>query len=608
MTNLTYIKTLHPIYLPRKNPWEFTSKPMSIRNEWLERQMRKHYSDEEINQVLTNRRSNHTDDALINDFLKTDLLEFTVPKDHHFESAVLAVTNQFRPNRVLHPIHFPDLRGYPKTLSTSAEAPWTIPTFRFKPTGRDVDTEFGQPKLFESQVQELPHVDQHVLVPDYLRLKQSLKLIEDSSTSYHNLYNEILVYNRSLIHQIKEGEHPFWDTEGNPIPYFWNTLHARSHVVSQDEPDKIRSVFGATKLLLDAELPFVWPLQATYLNTQAGRLLWGREMNRGGWRRLFAEMHHTAVPNTVLSIDWSAFDKRMLHELIRIVHSIWRSYFDFTVYEPTSKYPKANPGNPIRLERLWKWTCNAITSTPILLPNGQLFKWNHRSFGSGYQQTQLMDTFVNAIMIYTCLSSLGVNIHSDTFWARFQGDDSLISFIEQMFIIYGNDFLVMMAQSALYYFDALFNTKKSAIQSKVSGISVLSYPNSYGIAYRHDEDLLRHLFFPERPQDFGRLAASVLGLATAALGCSPSFHRLCESIWHKLVIKKQIQPKWKTLKWMVRAGMIETLDQLKTADFPTITYLRSLAYDIKTRTPSEMARQWPTRLLPKGDFFFLNDL
>jgi len=606
MTNLTYLSTIRKENLPTVNPWKVPDDHLIQRNEWLTREMKRFYSDSEVEEVLSNRRSDFSDEALIADFMRSEQPKHDIPIDSHFNRAVELVTEHFRPNRVLHPVHYPDLRYYPWNTSVSAEAPWTMRDFKFKPMDRSVDEESKAPKFQEKKASKLRKWSKHSDVEAYLKWKQSLGLTMDGSRSFHNLYDEIFIYNRPLTHMIKEGEAPFWNEKGEPQPYMWNTLHARSHVVASDEPDKIRAVFGATKFLLQQELPFIWPLQATYLNTRAGRLLWGREMSRGGWRKLLQEIFKDGAPSTFVGVDWSQFDKRLLHQMIRIVHSIWRSYFDFSKYEPTSTYPNANPKDPDRLERLWKWMCAAITGTPILLPNGQLWKWNWNGFGSGYQQTQLMDTFANAIMIYTCLLALGVNVDSEHFWARFQGDDSIIAFFERMFQLYGNNFLDQLADSAMYYFNAKLNVKKSQIQKRVTGMNVLSYSNRMGMAYRTDQDLLRHLFFPERPQDYGRLAASAIGLAQASLGNSERFHALCAAIFEKIVNEHKIPPKWKALRWLEKTGQDEILRQLKESHFPRLTDLQSQAYTMTERTENENERQWPTFAITQRSFYFLN--
>jgi len=179
--------------------------------------------------------------------------------------------------------------------------------------------------------------------------------------------------------------------------------------------------------------------------------------------------------NTYISMDWSEFDRRLLHELIDDVHNIWRSYFDFSGYEPTTRYPDSSIDDPERLERLWKWMTHGIKSTPIELPNGQVWMWNYNGFGSGYQQTQLMDTFCNMIMTYTVLSSLGVNIESERFHSRFQGDDGVLSFQEQKFQLYGRDFLSQMKRKAEYYFNAKLSDDKSSIGDNYSDIYLLGY-------------------------------------------------------------------------------------------------------------------------------------
>jgi len=603
MTNLQYVNTIRSDKLPVKNPWLTPDEHLRQRNEWLTRQIRKYYSQEETDAVLTNRRSDFSDNALIDDFMRAEQPEHPIPMDSCFDKAIRAVTEQFRPNRILHPVHFTDLRYYPLSLNVSAEAPFTEKDFKFVPMDRNVDEESSKPKTSKpGDATKLRKWKNPVRVEDYLRWKHSIGLIDDSSRTYHNLLSEIFIYNRPLIHKIKYMQEPFW-TGSIPRPYKWNTLHARSHVVGKDEPDKIRAVFGATKLLLQAELMFIWPLQATYLNTDRGRLLWGREMSKGGWRKLLNEIHRKGKKSTLLGIDWSQFDKRLLHQLIRIVHRIWRSYYDFSQYEKTSKY-KGKPKSDRHVENLWNWMCNAITDTPILLPNGQLWRWNWNGFGSGYQQTQLMDSFANAIMIYTCLCSLGVNVESKRFWARFQGDDSLLAFCEQMFRIYGNNFLDMLEESAKHYFNAKLNVKKSEINDRVTGMTVLSYQNQCGLAYRTDEDLLRHLFFPERPQNYGTLAASAAGLAQASLGCSTRFYDLCKLIWTKLVIEREVKPKWKALRWLQRTGQEEVFEQLKNSEFPTLECLRYQRFSMTKRLEKENQRQWPTAT--SEEFYFLD--
>jgi len=583
------------------------------RLDYLKTMTAQHYTEAEIDQVLSNRRSDHTDEALIADFQSFEQPHQPIPRDQYFERAVAKTTEMFRPNRTLNPVSFPDLRYYPWNLKPNAEAPWHLNGFTFTPTFRSVNDEMTTPKIQEQQSSLLQKVTRTlrwlangtVKVSDYLSYKQSVGITKDVRTSFHNLFDEIFIFNRNLVHRIKDGLAPFW-IDGKPAPYYWNTLHARAHVVGPDEPDKIRAVFGVTKLLLMVENMFIWPLQAFYLNEDTSPLLWGREIMKGGWRRLTNEAYRFGPKSCFLTLDWSQFDKRLQHELIRVVHSIWRSYFDFSIYQPTSFYPLAKT-NPLRIERLWQWMSFSITDTPTALPNGQLIKWTTNGFASGFQQTQLMDSFANLIMILACLAALGVNIESQDFWIRIQGDDSLVGFYSFMFQVYGPSFLTKLAETAQFYFNAKVNVKKSSISDNLSGLTVLGYFNSYGMPSRTDEDLLRHLFFPERSQNWERTLSAALGLGLAACGCSERFHRLCQEIIDDLTAKGY-SPHGGMLYILLRGQLLNDPESELPQQLPTQLELLARSRTPQKRTDAERQRLWPTKAGTRGNFFFLTDL
>jgi hypothetical protein len=254
--------------------------------------MSQNYTNEEIIQVLSNRRSDFSDKAVIDDFLKTEQPLKKIPIDENFNEAVKFTSESFQPPELLYPVAFPDLRYYPWNLVPSAEAPWNLNSFRFVP----FETSYNWKDPIWSKIKRV--LSKYWTVREWLRYKQSIGEVKDDTPNFHNLYNELFVYNRTLVHQIKYGFSKFWDGYGNPKTYYWNTLHARSHVVSKDEPDKIRAVFGAPKLLLMVENMFVWQLQKTYLNEECGRMLWGREIMKGGWLKLWNEIMQNGTPHT----------------------------------------------------------------------------------------------------------------------------------------------------------------------------------------------------------------------------------------------------------------------------------------------------------------------
>jgi len=600
--------------------------------EWCSRQIREFFDPKEYGRVFEFRRSKFDDKALITDYFRTEQPFHPIPKDEDYYKAVRMTKKFFKPSRMLHPVAYPDLRYYPMTLNTNVEAPWNLRGWRFNPKERNVDWESEIPKihntedeiekwklLFEkyeeyrnkkllnwlsNETEEKP--SPMVELDLWLSWKQELNLTTDNARKKHNLYNEVLQYNRFLVHQIKDGLYPFW-SNGEPQTYYWNTVHARAHVVAPDEPDKIRAVFGATWLLLMSELMFAWPMQSHYLNhPESGILLWGREIMRGGWKKLMMEFSKFGQPETVLAVDWSQFDRRMLHQLIDVTFEIWESYFDFSQYEETSFYNGTRAkADPIRIKRLFDWIKNAIKHTPTLLPNNKLYIWTRNGFGSGYQFTQLMDSFVNSIMILTCLSCLGIRIDIKEFFIRVQGDDSLSTFFERMMMLYGSNFLDMLAEVALYYFNAKLNVKKSKITFNFDGQGVLGYSSRFGMPFRTTEDLLSHFLFPESEYDnFNRKVSVTVGLAYATCGTNKRAYDFFKFCFEKMV-KKGAQPHEKYLKWLERTGLLIASAKLNVDEFPDYYKMIDWLMCPHKRLDVENQRVWPTREGPRGRFYFL---
>jgi len=541
----------------------------------------KHCSPELADKAIHGfRRSTGSPDLAEIDFLRTDVSYHDVTRDWHYQRALRVAERMFRPHRRLKPVSFPDLRFYPWSLPVSAEAPFT------------------REKKWT----------------DIIRQRQADGEDIDGKLTFHNLYNEIFELNRRLVHGIKDKSSQFWTPSGVPIPYEYNSLHTRAHLVKQEDEDKLRAVFGVPKLLLMVENMFVWQLQKEYLNEKVDSpMLWGLETFKGGWKRLYDLIAHKRS-NTVISADWSGFDRLALHEVIDDVHNMWRSWFDFDQgYEPTDA---TDPNPPARLayqktttseeriQNLWDWMCYSIKHTPIRAESGNLYRWQYNGIASGFQQTQLLDSFVNAIMILTCFSSLGINIESADFLLKVQGDDSLTAFAERVAECDGKDFLVCFADEALRRFNSILSVDKTTMGNDPSDVEVLSYRNKHGIAYRDEAELLAHLLYPERSRGPAELAASAIGIAYAAMGCSHPVYRVCEDVHNFLTKELEVEPDFREWKWMERSG-IEW--PLPSTQFPTFeeTYLQN--YIIGGRPEKMKQRLWPTE--PTGDygFYFIND-
>lgn len=574
--NLEYLGKLPPSIrkqMKKAAPQGFWSDRLkNNRSKVVIHAMNKFCTPDILAKTTSRRRSDQSDERLMEDFMSFEQSEIKLNRDIHYLRALKVTEKLFRPSKKLRPIHFPDQRYYPWSLSVSAEAPWS----------------------YESSVKNI------------LLQKQAEGEITDNRRSFHNLYDEIFIKNRLLIHLIKDKDQKFWDHKtGLPKTYEFVNLHARSHVVGENEPDKIRAVFGVTKLLLMAEQHFIWPLQAEYLNQNVDSpMLWGNEMIKGGWRKLYSKIFSKSHPNTIAALDWSKFDKRAMHAIIDDVHKIWRSYFDFdNGYVPTNFYPNSHT-DPQRLENLWEWTCYSIKHTPIALPDGRLYRWRHSGIASGFQQTQLLDSFVNTIMLLTLLSEQGVNIEGKDFFLKVQGDDSLIAFPERMYQLHGKLFLTRLAKSALERFNALLSTTKSDISDNLNTVKVLGYTNVLMQPKRDDDDLLSHLLFPERSFGLPQLAASAVGIAWATLGCSKTVYAVCKDIHSFLTDKLGIIPKAQGFEWLERMGTVK-LEDYHLERFPTYEEIFNSTFSVAVRTRQMKERLYPTLPESAGGFMFL---
>lgn len=460
---------------------------------------KKHLTNDEIDKVINfYRRSSWSDEAFAENLDRINTPEHQVIKDEHYYAALKEMNNRFKPYDKLKPVHYADLRLYPWRLSTNVGAPYNISD------------------------KWINHVNE----------KFKAGLIDNNRMSKHNLYNEFLINNRYLYHRIKDGE----ATDGfNHDLKYWNTAFARLHLVTRDEPDKVRLVFGAPTLLLQAEMAFIWPIQISLLSRglHSSPMLWGYETITGGWNRLNTWFHNYYPRlSTYFAFDWSQFDQRARHTVIDDIHDVWREWFDFNSgYYPTVPYPISSP-EPDRLENLWRWMCTAVKKTPLLLPDGTLVEFQHSGIFSGFLQTQLLDSCYNTVMILTILHRMGYDITRIAL--KVEGDDSiggLFNIVPQPIF---PSFLETFASYAKDYFGAILNEKKSEMSHTLNGVTVLKYKNLNTVPFRPWDELLAMLYHPERSQALPNLMARVIGIAYAACGMHRNVYRVCEDIYNYL--------------------------------------------------------------------------
>nr|QLC36813.1 RNA-dependent RNA polymerase [Sarcosphaera coronaria partitivirus] len=565
---------------------DHTEPPAQIRtyDTIVRRALQDHLLPEEVETVLEgHRRSEWSPEAFEYNIQLLDNDYHEVIKDDHYNHAIEYIKDTyFTPEVPLQPVHVADLRKYNWELSTNVGAPYnTSKRWKHYVQAKWEHQQYGTP---------LPDPEMRDLFAEAHEGQSLEPKMVDARMSKRNLYNEIFYRHREHIHRIKEG---YTSTRSGHDYKYWNVAFARTYTVKKDDPDKVRLVFGAPWLLLQVEMMFVWPIQTWLMsrNTKSP-LLWGFETLTGGWYRLrnyFAT--HFPRFTTTLTIDFSGFDRYARHTVINDIHTrILRPMFDFQHgYHPTHLYPLSNTQTytPERIENLWNWMTKAITDTPLLMPDGRLYKFNHSGIFSGYLQTQLLDSIYNMVMIYTILFRLGFKPHQIAL--KVQGDDSIIRLLA-IFALIGHWLLDMFSHYATVYFGAKVSQKKSEILEGLDNAEVLKYRNRKGLPYRDSLMLLAQLAYPERSRSLSQLKARVIGIAYANCGSDPRVYRICEQIYQYLhfvedVDFKGLPDQIKFIKKYIRQDFVDL------TRFPS--YLETVNHLLDERTPLPSKKYWP---------------
>jgi hypothetical protein len=543
--------------------------------------LKKYLDQDEADTVINGyRRSPWNEDALNVDIAKLNSSEHSVPKDEHYWNAIKHVHMLIKPEVPLRPVHFADLRRYKWRLSTNIGAPFAQST-KWQKYVKDKYNHINRGTPFTSLFSRDLFQEAH-------RNSEPLDMT-NTNMSKHNLYSEAFYITRKNIHLIKEGHKS--NSNGKDLRY-WNTAFARQHLVKSDAEDKVRLVFGAPFTLLTAELMFIWPLQVHLLH-MTGRnstMLWGFETIQGGWYRLrnffsrYAPKH-----DTVITLDWSGFDRTARHSVIRDIHQhILRPIYDFDSYHPTKDYPtySSEPGEqpiPQRLQNLWDWMTDSVLTIPLLLPNGDLLTFLHSGIFSGYFQTQILDSLYNKVMIFTILSRMGFDLKKVVL--KVQGDDSIILLL-CCFILIVTSFMTLFQHYATYYFGATVSKEKSEIRQGLDDAEVLKYRNKHGIPYRDELSLLAQLRHPERSKDANSVAARCIGIAYASCGQLPRTYMICEDVYKYVTSNYDAKASQKELNRMFQHLDIE----LPSDRFPTL--MDTMAH-LMDNQASPASYHWP---------------
>jgi hypothetical protein len=502
---------------------------------------------DEVADIISNfRRSEVTEERLIEDFHECNFEKFEITKDDIYYQGLQILQDLFKPTEKLRPVHFCDLRYYDWNYSTSVEPPFC-------------DDQELKKRISEAAARgDLPH----------------------SRMSFGNCRNEVFERARGTIHVIKDGR-----SKGNTHFYYIKT-HSRSHLVEQDEPDKIRSVNGVPKTTLFAELMFFWPYY-NFLRKGTTPILWGYETFNGGLYKIANEA--SAFGDHLkwfLCIDWKKFDKRALFVVIDDIYKMLRSFYDFNHgYIPTTDY-RSSTTESFRLENLWKWMVQAVKFTPIRLPDGSEWKRSYGTIPSGMMNTQVLDSLYNAFMIIVCLLDMGYEVTHELF-LKVLGDDSLVGLTNLLTFDDPESFLAEVALVAQRRFNAILNVKKSKIRTNLQGIDLLGYENDNCVPKRARRRLLAQLAFPERYSDYSRMASRAIGIAWASCGQDRVLYNICEDVY-KFCTRIGGEPDVLGAGWLCQVPELIDIDLKK---FPTFQEISNRLFDPNVHMSDGY---WPT--------------
>jgi hypothetical protein len=421
-------------------------------------------------------RAEPTPDLIYKALAIGDLPDHPVPFDEHFERARKRTRELFAPPQLIRPVHFADLRHYPWNRKPSAEEPY----------------------VSNSSLRET------------VESAARAQLIPDARMSVGNLINYIFTDVREFIHNIKQGT----VRPGQALPLI--NVHVKTALTLTTE-EKLRIIFGCSKRSILPSAQWFWPLFRYYIYDQASPMLWGYETILGGWHRLNSELLASYLYyQTFITIDWSGFDLRALHSIMRLIYADWKTYFDFeNGYMPTHKYPTSSC-NPQKLHNLWDWCVEAHFASRFRLPDGSTWIRLHRGILSGLFETQFIDSHYNLLMILTILDRMGFDISN--LWIKIQGDDSITALRIHIPANQHEDFKVQFQFWAKHYFDHKFNVKKTEVHNSLQDVEVLGYRNNNGIPYRDWRLILATLWNPRsrRPEPATTMARCI-GLTYASI-------------------------------------------------------------------------------------------
>nr|ADV15446.1 putative RNA-dependent RNA polymerase [Heterobasidion partitivirus 1] len=551
---------------------------------------------DEIHYIVNeHKRTDLAPETILNDFFSGDLPDHPEPQDLKSQTAIeyglQCMVDAFRPPRPAKVTHLYDVQWhYPFKWQVNAEFPFSVvPHF------------LGLRKTFNDFYDHLTHTWSKYVNPLDAQQRYGSDPSPDTLSQvvppkFGFMKDLIFSFVHSWQHIIKSR---FKSTAGythsNYIRQrflFPMLLHIKTAVVKFDAPNKLRTIWGVSKLWIISEAQIYWEYIAWIkLNPGITPMLWGYETFTGGWYRLYSTLWQPNENVTYITIDWSRFDKRAYFWLIRKIFIRTRQFFDFNNgYVPTKDYP-FSPTDPDKLQALWEWTIEAFFDSPIIVPDGRMFKRLFAGIPSGLFITQLMDSWYNYTMLCSILYYMGIDPKSCII--KVQGDDSII----RLAILIPKDehdiFLSQMQEVADHLFGAIISLEKSELRNHINGCEVLSYRHIDGLPYRNLLKMLAQFYHTKARDPTPAITmAQAIGFAYAACGNDFRIHSLLKEI-HDYYKKLGYSPNPAGMSLVFGNSPDRPDFPLPFDHFPEQSEVQQYFLSLDYRNAEQDAKTWP---------------
>lgn len=180
------------------------------------------------------------------------------------------------------------------------------------------------------------------------------------------------------------------------------------------------------------------------------------------------------------SMDMSAYDSSISAPLIRVAFDILRTWYNLDQVEPES-------GKTVR--EIFQMVESYFITTPIVMPDGNIYKGKRHGVPSGSFFTQIIDSIVNVIIAGTISAKFGLNVDARDIFVL--GDDLLIWSNRKVDID-------KIGQYIMYTFGIrVHQAPKSSVYRFDDVIKFLGRDWDNGLPTLDEEGILQRMVYPE---------------------------------------------------------------------------------------------------------------